>query len=320
MRLVILDKASLDCGDLDFSKLDALGLEFDVYDNTKPKQVIERIKDADIIVVNKIIIDSSILKQLNKLKLICVSATGTNNVDLSFAKEKDILVCNVTGYATSSVVQHVFMLITSLNIKLKSYQEKVENGDWSESDFFCLLDFPISDISQQTIGIIGYGELGQGVANVAKAFGMKVLICESLKSSLNSMKGRVSLNTLLRESDIVSLHCPLTPESENLISINEFKLMKKTSLLINTARGGIVDEGALLAALQNKQIAGAGIDVLENEPPEKTDKLLMSQLDNLVLTPHIAWASVASRQRLLDGVINNINDYLSGGAKNIVNK
>ena len=320
MRLVVLDKACLDCGDLDFSKLDALGLEIDVYDNTKPEEVIERINDADIIVVNKIIIDSSILKQLNKLKLICVSATGTNNVDLSCAKEKDILVCNVTGYATSSVVQHVFMLITTLNVKLKSYQEKVKNGGWSESDFFCLLDFPISDISQQTIGIIGYGELGQGVANVAKAFGMKVLICESLKASSKSMEGRVSLNTLLRESDIVSLHCPLTPESENLISVNEFKLMKTTSLLINTARGGIVDESALLAALQNKQIAGAGIDVLENEPPDKTDKLLMSPLDNLVLTPHIAWASVASRQRLLDGVINNINDYLSGGAKNIVNK
>lgn len=320
MRLVILDKASLDCGDLDFSKLEALGLKVDTYDNTKPEEVIERIKDADIIIVNKIIIDSSVLNKLNELKLICISATGTNNVDLAYAKEKDILVCNVTGYATSSVVQHVFMLITTLNVKLKSYQEKVKNGYWSESDFFCLLDFPISDISQQTIGIIGYGELGKGVANVAKAFGMKVLICESLKASSKIMKGRVSLNTLLRESDIVSLHCPLTPESENLISINEFKLMKKTSLLINTARGGIVDESALLAALQNKQIAGAGIDVLENEPPDKTDKLLMSQLDNLVLTPHIAWASVASRQRLLDGVIKNINDYLSGEAKNIVNK
>ena len=319
MHLVILDKSSLDCNDLDFSKLQTLGLELSIYDSTKAEQIIERIKDAEIIVTNKVVIDSSILEQVHNLKLICISATGTNNVDLISAKNKSIRVCNVRGYATSSVVQHVFMLITTLNTKLINYHQSVKEGRWSQSNLFCLLDFPIADLSEQTIGIIGYGELGKGVEKVAKAFGMRVLISESLQIGMGKSKDRVSLNKLLSESDIVTLHCPLTDETKNIISTNEFKKMKGNALLINTARGGIVDENALLEALQQKQIAGAGIDVLKNEPPDRENNLLMSELDNLVVTPHIAWASAASRQRLLDGVVKNIEAYIKGDSLNIVN-
>ena len=319
MRLVILDKASLDCGDLDFSKLEALGLDVDVFDNTRAEQISERIKDAEIIVTNKVVIDSPILEKVEKLKLICIAATGTNNVDLIVAREKGITVCNVTGYATSSVVQHVFMLITALNTKLNSYQKAVKNGRWSQSEFFCLLDFPIVGLAEQTIGIIGYGELGKGVEKVARAFGMKVLVSESLQKKSAKTDERIPLNKLLREADIVSLHCPLTTETKNIISTNEFKQMKSSALLINTARGGIVDEAALLEALQLKQIAGAGIDVLANEPPKKENKLLICELDNLIITPHIAWASVASRQCLLNGIVKNIDAFLQGNSRNIVN-
>lgn len=319
MRLVILDKASLDCGDLNFSRLGALDLECEFFDNTKPEHVSDRIKDAEIIITNKVVIDSSILEQVDKLKLICIAATGTNNVDLIAARKKGITVCNVTGYATLSVVQHVFMLITALNTRLNNYQNAIKNGRWSESEFFCLLDFSIADVSEQTIGIIGYGELGKGVEKVAKAFGMKVLVSESLQKNTVKVSGRVSLHELLRDADVVSLHCPLTPETKNIISTNEFKIMKSSAILINTARGGIVDEAALLDALQQKQIAGAAIDVLENEPPDKENKLLTCKLDNLIITPHIAWASVVARQRLVDGIFKNIDAFLKGNQRNIVN-
>lgn len=319
MRLVILDKASLDCGDLDFSKLKALGLDIKSFDNTKPENLIERIKGVEIIVTNKVVIDSLILKQMDNLKLICIAATGTNNVDLDAARKNGVTVCNVTRYATSSVVQHVFMLITALNTKLNNYQKAIKDERWSLSEFFCLLDFPINDLENKTIGIIGYGELGKGVAKVARSFGMKILIAESLLQDSTEKNERVPLNELLCESDVVSLHCPLTNDTRKLISSNEFKIMKRSALLINTARGGIVDEMALLEALQQKQIAGAGIDVLENEPPDKNDKLLKNELDNLIITPHIAWASTASRQRLLDGVAKNIEAFRNGNSTNVVN-
>lgn len=318
MHLVMLDKASLGSDDIDFSKLHTLGLDIEIFESTKPEQVADRIRNADIIITNKIIIDASLIEQAAKLKLICISATGVNNIDLESASKNNISVCNVTGYATSSVVQHVFMLITALNTKLNNYQTAVKDGAWESSDFFCLLDFPIIDLSSQAIGIIGYGELGKGVAKLASAFGMKVLIAESLKNHESVPEKRVSLLKLLRESDIVSIHCPLTVETKNLISTNEFEIMKSSTLLINTARGGIIDEAALLSALQDKQIAGAGIDVLETEPPVK-NVLLSNPLDNLIITPHIAWASVTSRQRLLNGVIDNIASFLKGNPQNIVN-
>ena len=319
MRLVILDKASLDCGDLNFSKLNTLGLIIEEFDSTNPDQISERILEADIVVTNKVIIDSDIIKQAKNLKLICITATGTNNVDLVAAKQKEIVVCNVTGYATSSVVQHVFMLITALNTNLSQYRQALKAERWSESKFFCLLDFPITDLEGKILGIIGYGELGRGVAKVAAAFGMKILIAESLKPEKDCNDNRVALTTLLSKSDIVSLHCPLTPQTENLISDAEFEIMKSSALLINTARGGIVNENALLHALNTKQIAGAGVDVLVNEPPLTNEPLLTSELSNLIVTPHIAWASLSSRQRLFDSVISNIEAFLRKSPTNVVN-
>ncbi len=319
MQLVFLDRASLDNGDLDFSKLDLPVFEIKIFDNTLPEQIEERIAQADIVITNKVLIDAGLIKQAKKLKLICIAATGTNNVDLIVAKENAVKVCNVTGYATSSVVQHVFMLMTALNTNLNRYQDAVKDNRWSESNFFCLLDYSINDLSAQTIGIIGYGELGKGVEKLAHAFGMQVLVAESLLATRNVEHNRVPLKELLQSADVVSLHCPLTEQTHNLIAQAEFELMKPTSILINTARGGIVNEVDLLSALQNKQIAGAAIDVLEQEPPSKTHPLITSNLQNLIITPHIAWASKVSRQRLLDGVINNIAAYLQGKDKNIVN-
>lgn len=319
MRLVVLDKASLDNADLDFSRLNSIGIDVEMFNSTRPEQVEQRIESAEIIVTNKVVIDLKLIVQAKKLKLICIAATGTNNVDLIAAKEKAIKVCNVSAYATSSVVQHVFMLLTALNTNLNSYQAALKDDRWSKSTFFCLLDYPIRDLSEQTLGIIGYGELGKGVARLARAFGMQVLIAESLVHNAKADNTRTPLKQLLKESDVVSLHCPLTAQSRNLISQAEFELMKPTAILINTARGGIVNEADLLAALQNKSIAGAGLDVLEQEPPSKTHPIVSSDLKNLIVTPHIAWASKVSRQRLLDAVINNIESYLQGEDKNIVN-
>ena len=310
MRLVILDKASFDCGDIDLSRLESLNLDIETYENTQPNKVKERVAQAEIIITNKVVLDSEIILEAKKLKLICISATGMNNVDLHAAEEHSIKVCNVTGYATSSVVQHVFMLITALNTNLNRYQAAIKQHRWSESDFFCLLDYPVSDLSTQTLGIIGYGELGKGVAKVARGFGMNVVIAESFEKSNGFTEHRMPLNELLNKSDIVSLHCPLTEKTNNMITRVEFSQMKPTALLINTARGGIVNEADLLVALKNKQIAGAGLDVLEQEPPTKDHALINSLMDNLIITPHIAWASQKSRQRLIDGVIQNIEEYL----------
>jgi len=319
MRLVILDRKSFDCDDLDFSGLDSLNLEIDIYDNTAALELTERIKDADIVVTNKIVIDSQHLDKAKHLKLICVAATGTNNIDLQAAKDKAIKVCNVTAYATSSVVQHVFMLITTLSRQFNLYRQTSKNNNWSKSDYFCLLDYPITDLSGLTLGIIGYGELGKAVASVATVLGMRVVIAESFIAEHNKTSQRIPLEKLLSESDIVSLHCPFTRQTQNLISEAEFRLMKPSTILINTARGGIINEQDLLTALNKKQIAAAGLDVLEQEPPASDNPLINSNLSNLIITPHIAWASKQSRQRLLNGVIENIQAYLNGIPKNSVN-
>lgn len=310
IQLVMLDKASLDNDDLDFSDLESLELDIKYFNHSANEQVNERIKHADIVITNKAIVDAAAIQQSKKLKLICVSATGVNNIDLEAAKRYLIEVNNVMAYATPSVVQHVFMLITNLNTNFQRYQSALNNNRWSESSFFCLLDFPITDLANQTLGVIGYGELGKAVVSVARAFGMKVLIAESFVAKQTTDICRVSLNEVLAQSDVISLHCPLTEQTQNLITAKELKLMKRTALLINTARGGIVNEKDLLFALQNKIIRGAGLDVLEQEPPVREHPLLTAKLDNLIVTPHIAWASRASRQRLLDGVVCNIRTFL----------
>ncbi len=314
-QAVFLDRASLYPEDLDFTKLENAA-NWQWFDNANASDIGHNLKDTEIIVSNKIFLNREILQSSKHLKLICIAATGTNNVDIKAAKQHGIAVCNVRAYATSSVVQHVFSLILSLNRKLFSYRESVINGDWSHSDFFCYFGEPISALEGKTLGIIGYGELGKAVAKVARCFAMKVLIAK--RNETDVRPGRSYLTTLLAKSDVVSLHCPLTEHNYHLIGEKELALMKSDALLINAARGGLIDEQALLHSLETNQIAGAALDVLEREPPSINHPLSNYHADNLIITPHIAWASQQSRQKLVDEIAKNILGFQRGEPRNLV--
>lgn len=311
---VFLDLETVDQADLDLSQLKQALPHWQLHAATTPDETAERIKNASIIISNKVILDRSCLSQAKQLRLICVAATGTNNVDLEAARDLGIRVTNVTGYATPSVVQHVFSLMLALTTRLADYSQAVANGAWQQSSQFCLLNFPIQELAGKRLGIVGYGELGRAVADVAKAFGMQVLIGQRPGGSLQL--DRIPLEVLLPQVDVLSLHCPLAENTKNLIGQKELGLMKKGALLINTARGGIVDEAALAAALRSGKIGGAGMDVLIQEPPTEGNPLLESDIPNLIVTPHIAWASRESRQRLVDGLVANIKAYLQGNIRN----
>lgn len=315
MKGVLLDRASVDNGDLDLSQLETSLDDWSFFDTTTPGQVTERLKGSSVVVCNKVVLDEDRLSAAPEIDLICVTATGVNNIDLEAARKRGIAVTNVTAYATASVVQHVFSLILALRTRMFEYQRAVKAGKWQQSPFFCLLDYPISEIAGQTMGIIGYGELGKAVAGVARAFGMEVLVC-ARPGSDQVAQGRVSLEELLRYSDIISLHCPLDDNTRGLLGKNEFDQMKEGAILINTARGGIVDEASLMQALEDEVIAGAGIDVIEKEPPVNGNILLQANRPNLIVTPHIAWASTQSRQRLINEVAKNIEAYKIGEERN----
>lgn len=316
MRGVFLDLQSVDRGDLDLVPLQECLLDWEFYDSTPPEQVIERLAQADVVIVNKVELNADVLSQCPHLRLICVAATGTNNVDLAAAALHGIAVCNVRGYSTASVVQHVFALMLALVTRLPQYHQAVAQGDWGRSNMFCLLDYPIREISGMTLGIVGYGALGRAVADVARAFGMQVLIAQ--RPGGEPVPDRIALDQLLPLIDVLSLHCPLTPQTQRLIGTREFGLIKKGAILINTARGGIVDESALALSLRSGQLAGAGVDVLAREPPLPDNPLLASDIPNLIVTPHIAWASVQSRQRLLAELASNIQGFVAGEPRNLV--
>lgn len=315
-KAVFLDTATLDKGDLDLSDLAATPFDWEFHTNTSREQVLDRISRASLVVSNKVILDREILRQSPELKLICVAATGTNNVDLKTAAELGIGVTNVTGYGTATVAQHTFCLILALTTRLLTYQAAVRRGDWQRSDMFCLMDYPIREIAGKTLGIVGYGTLGRGVARIAEAFDMQILL--SQRPGGAPQPGRLPLEELLPRVDVLTLHCPLTPATQNLIGAAELALMRPDALLINTARGGIVDEQALADALRSGALGGAGVDVLTQEPPSDDNPLLQDDIPNLIVTPHNAWASREARQRLLDGVAANIRDYLAGGTANRV--
>jgi len=320
MQGVFLDAESLDRDDIDFDALRGTLPDWTFHARTLPAETADRIKHSQIVVSNKVVLDRAVLKSAPDLKLVCVAATGTNNVDLVAASDLGVAVCNVVHYATPSVVQHVFALITALNTRLLDYQGAVQNGKWGQSDQFCLLDFPIRELEGLTLGIVGYGELGKAVARAAECFGMRVLVSQrpgTTTASGTNLK-RIPLAELLPQVDILSLHCPLTEQTRNLIGANELGMMKNTALLVNTARGGIVDEQALADALVAGRIAGAGIDTLTEEPPANGNVLLNPDLPNLILTPHIAWASRSARQRLVDGVAANIQAFLKNAPINLV--
>lgn len=315
MKAVFLDAATLGA-DFSYNLLKQLPVRWTFFKETAPHETVGRIENADIVVSNKVPLTADILKA-SQLKLICVAATGYNNVDVAFAKQMGISVCNVPGYSTQSVVQLVFTFMLALASNLISYVGEVRNGKWQRHSQFCFIDYPIAELAGKNLGIIGYGTLGKQVASVAGSFGMRVLIAGHT-SSRQSQTGMLPLNQVLQESDFLTLHVPLTPQTENLIAGKELALMKPTAFLINTARGGIVNEKDLAACLKRKGIAGAAFDVLTKEPPTEGNPLLDPSISNLLLTPHIGWASFEARCRLLAVLRDNIQAFLQGSPQNLV--
>lgn len=288
------------------------------YPMTQKQEVVERLNNATIAITNKVQIRKEEIDQLPNLRLILVAATGTDCIDVKYCLEKGITVSNVRNYAPFSVPEHVFTLLLALRRNLLAYNQYTKTGKWQKSDIFCSLDYPNHDLHNSTLGIIGYGVLGKAVEKLALAFGMKVLIAEhkGIKSARN---GRTTFDEIINSSDVISLHCPLTDETRGLLGEKEFSQMKRTSLLINCGRGGLVDENALVKALQTGEIAGAGVDVLSSEPPTSGNPLLDANLPNLIVTPHIAWASVEAMQVLADQLIDNLEAFIKGSPQNVVN-
>jgi glycerate dehydrogenase len=317
MKAVFLDYESLDKQDLDFSLLSAAFDDLILYPSTTAEQVLARIQDVDVVISNKVIVNAEAMEQCKNLKLILISATGTNNIDLDFARSKGIVVCNCQGYGTSAVAQHTLTLMLALATSLLKYEHAVKQGEWNKSPIFCLLDFPIVELSGKTLGIIGYGELGQAVAKLAEAFGMKILVASLPNRPTH--KDRTPFAELLAQVDFLSLHCPLTEETRDLIDSQAFDKMKNSAFLINCARGGIVNEQALADALRQGKIAGAATDVLSVEPPTQGNVLLAQDIPNLIITPHSAWGSVDARQRIVNQMLENVEAFKQGKAIRQVN-
>lgn len=317
-RAVFLDFATLGSSGPDQLDTSALlevlpALEF--MDSTPRDGVAAAIRDAEFVLTNKARLGASVLAGATALRYIGLTATGTDNVDLEAAREMRIAVTNIRAYCTRSVVEHVFGVLLNLTHSISRYQQAVKAGDWSRSQDFCLLEYPIRELSAMTLGVVGYGELGSAVARMGDTFGMRVLVGRRRGASAGD-DGRVDFGELLERSDVLSLHCPLTEETRNLLSVNEFRAMRRQAILINTARGGLIDSQALVDALRRGDIAGAAIDVLREEPPVNGDPLLGYDGSNLILTPHIAWATIQARQNALDELARNISAFLSDAPRN----
>ncbi|PSV95980.1 D-2-hydroxyacid dehydrogenase [Photobacterium iliopiscarium] len=286
------------------------------HDTTTPSQVIARLQQATIAITNKVILNSQVLAQLPQLKFIAIAATGTNNVDLDYCHNHNIKVANIQGYATRSVPEHVIAMIFALKRNLASYQQDITNGEWQRQQQFCFFTHSITDVAGSTLGIMGNGSLGQAVATVAKALGMNILFAEHAGAT-QCRDGYHPFEQVLREADIISLHCPLTATTKNMIAAPQLALMKSSAIIINTSRGGLINEQALVDALLSRQIAGAGIDVFTTEPALPSNPLIAhSQLPNLILTPHVAWGSDSAIQTLVNQLIDNINSFHQGSDKN----
>ena len=287
---------------------------------TQQAEVGERLADATIAIVNKLQLDAGLIAALPALQMIAVAATGTNNVDLDACRARGIVVTNIRGYAVHTVPEHVFALLLALSRNLPAYRQSVAAGRWQQAEQFCFFDHPIRDLFGATLAIIGSGSLGSGVARLAEAFGMRVL-CSERKGAATLRPGYTPFAQILREADVISLHCPLTTATRNLIGADELQAMKHSALLLNTARGGLVDEAALLAALRQGRIAGAGFDVLSVEPPTAGNPLLTTELlalPNFLLTPHVAWASQPAMQALADQLTANLEAFARGEPQNRV--
>lgn len=307
---VLLDIATIDNGELRLDALDRILPEWRRHELTTPEQVSERLQGADIVVTNKVRIGADEMDAAPDLKLIAIAATGADNVDLDAARARGVVVCNVRDYCSGSVAQHVMAMVLNLVTRQTFYVDRARSGEWSASGMFSLHDQPIRELSQLSMGIIGYGTLGRAVAARARAMGMNILVGE--RRGQSPRPSRLAFRDLVRSADVLTLHCPLTPDTRNMIDAAVFRDMKKRAILINTARGGIVNETALADALRNGEIAGAGVDVLSQEPPPPDHPLLANDIPNLVLTPHNAWASVTARQTMVDQLVSVIRAFERG--------
>lgn len=288
------------------------------YPLTSEAELYERVKDADVIITNKVVLNAQLLARLPKLKLIAVSATGVNNVDIDYCRAHQIAVANVQGYAGQSVPEHVIGMIFALRRNLFGYHQDIANGEWQRNKQFCFFTHSIGDVAGSTLGVIGSGALGQATATLAKSIGMRVVFAER-KGAQSCRDGYLPFEQLLAESDVITLHCPLNEDTRNLIAAPELAQMKSSAILINTGRGGLVDEADLVDALKNGVISGAGVDVFTQEPADQSNPLLANiDLSNLLLTPHVAWGSDSAIQKLADILMDNIEVYLAGGCQNRV--
>lgn len=319
MKIVILDANTLG-DDLDLTVFNDLG-EVDIYGFTSKDQVIDRIKDVNVIIANKVVLNESNLQYANNLQLICLTATGTNNVDKTYTNAHNIVVSNVVGYSTDSVAQHTFALLFYLYEKLSYYDKYVKSGAYVGDKIFTHFDKKYNELVGKTWGIIGLGTIGKKVATIAKCFGCKIIYYSTSGKNDNGEYERVELDDLLSSSDIISIHAPLNENTDNLIGYDEFVKMKDSAVILNLGRGRIINEADLTRALNEDLIAGAGLDVLEHEPINKDNPLLSIQDSiKLLITPHIAWASVEARKRVVVEVKENIESFQKGIPRNVVTK
>nr|WP_314511179.1 D-2-hydroxyacid dehydrogenase [uncultured Neisseria sp.] len=313
LHIVVLDRDTLVNRPFDFDFPHTLSS----YGTTEAHETLERIRSADIVITNKVVISAQAFAENPQLKLVAVTATGVNNVDVEAAKQNGTAVCNIRAYGNESVAEHAFMMMITLMRNLPAYQRDVAAGLWENSPFFCHLGAPMRDLNGKTLAIFGRGNIGKTLATYAQAFKMNVVFAEH-KNAQNVRDGYVSFDEAIRSADVVSLNCPLTPQTANMIGEAELQQMKPGAILINCGRGGLVDEAALVAALKYGQIGGAGFDVLTQEPPRDGNPLLKSRLPNLIVTPHIAWASQEAANRLFDILLDNINRFVAGNPQNLV--
>lgn len=312
-RIVFLERETIQAG----FRRPNFDHEWVEYADTLAPEVVERVQPASIIISNKLSLGEPQLAHAPDVKLIAIAATGSDCVDLDYCRRRGITVCNVRGYAVNSVPEHVLMLILALRRNLLLYRQDVQAGKWQQSKQFCLLSHPLHDIKSSTLGIIGYGSIGKSMAQLAESVGMKVLISE--RSNAKSIRrGRTAFDEVLAQSDVVTLHCPLTDETRDMFGRREFEMMKRGALLINTARGALIQDQALIAALREGLIAGAASDVLREEPPRHGSPLLDLNLPNFIVTPHVAWASDEATQTLADQVIDNLEAFFAGRPQNVL--